>query len=46
MPKSKKNIKLSGSYTGVKKFKKMKKFDIIKSEIIVKKRKIFVKKIK
>ena len=36
---NKKIIKLSGSYSGVKKFKKMKKFDIIKSEIIIKKKK-------
>jgi len=30
---SKRDIILSGSYSGVKKYKKMKKFDIIKSEI-------------
>ena len=32
-------IILNGSYNGVKKFKKMKKFEIIKSEIIIKKKK-------
>ena len=40
---SKGDIILSGSYSGVKKYKKMKKFDIIKSEIKLKKN-IFCKK--